>query len=253
MGDAVIELRDLTVRFGRTIALDSIATTFFAGSATALVGPNGSGKTTLLNVVAGLTEPNEGRCSVSTGPVAFVRQRPGHETWMPLSAREVITMGLYGETGLVGRINSARRARIDDTAERTDVTSLLNERFGELSGGQQQRVLLAQALVQDPAVLLMDEPITGLDLASQQMILDLIETERSTGTTVVMSTHHLDEARHCDTVLLMANNLIAGGTPEEVLTQDLLRVAYGGRFLGDHDGHDHGDLLILDDHGHGSH
>ena len=85
------------------------------------------------------------------------------------------------------------------------------------------------------------------------MILDLIETERSTGTTVVMSTHHLDEARHCDTVLLMANNLIAGGTPEEVLTQDLLRVAYGGRFLGDHDGHDHGDLLILDDHGHGSH
>ena len=160
-------------------------------------------------------------------------------------------MGRYGRRGLLGRLTGADRRLIAEAAGRLEIDDLLDEPFGELSGGQKQRVLLAQALAQEPTVLLLDEPITGLDLASQQRILDLIEDETSRGNTVVITTHNLDEARHCDTVLLLATQLVATGPPDEVLTPSHLRTAFGDRVLGDHRGHDHAaELLIVDDHGH---
>ena len=118
----------------------------------------------------------------------------------------------------------------------------LSRSLTDLSGGERQRALLAQALVQDAPTLLLDEPITGLDLASQKRILDVVDDEASAGRTVVMSTHHLDEARHVSTVVLLANRLVACGPPAEVLTEANLRAAYGSRVLGG--------TTILDDHGH---
>ncbi len=113
---------------------------------------------------------------------------------------------------------------------------------------------IAQALAQQPRLLLLDEPITGLDLVSQQVILDVIADATAAGTAVMLSTHHLDEARHCERVLLLATDLVAEGPPDEVLTTERLREAFGGRLLGDHADHDHDlDLLLLDDHGHGTH
>jgi len=105
-----------------------------------------------------------------------------------------------------------------------------------------------------PPLLLLDEPITGLDLASQERILEVLEEETTRDVTVVLSTHHLDEARHCDRVLLLAGRLVADGSPDEVLRPDLLRRAFGERVLGDHASHDHAEgLLLLDEHGHGEH
>jgi ABC-type Mn2+/Zn2+ transport system ATPase subunit len=233
--------------------LDDITFTIAPATSVAVVGPNGSGKTTLLNAIVGIVSPSQG--TVLAGPVssmAYVLQHRDRRSWLPLTAAEVLTMGCYARRGLVGRLRGHDRELIRRAARQLEVEGLLARQFGELSGGERQRVLLAQALVQEPSVLLLDEPITGLDLASQQRILDLIDDEVSSGTTVVITTHHLDEARHCDTVLLLAGYLIAAGPPHEVLQPANLRAAFGDRVLGDHRGHDHGgQLLVIDDHGHG--
>jgi len=248
-------VRDLRVSFGDRLVLDDVSFDIEAGTSAAIIGPNGSGKTTLLNVLVGTV--TAGRGTVSAGPprsIAYVLQHRDARLWLPLTVNEVITMGRYGHRGLLGRLTSADRQLVATAAARLEVDDLLGRQFGELSGGQKQRVLLAQALAQDPSTLLLDEPITGLDLASQQRILDLLEEETARGTTVAITTHNLDEARHCDAVLLLAGRLVAAGPPDYVLIPDRLRDAFGTRVLGDHDGHDHrSELLVVDDHGHGQH
>ena len=136
---------------------------------------------------------------------------------------------------------------MDAAAGRRGSRALLDKPLDRLSFGQRQRVLVAQALAREADLLLLDEPITGLDLISQERILSVIGQERDAGRIVVLSTHHLDEARHCDQVLVLDGRLVAAGTPDEVLTPDVLRQAYGERVL---DNHARG-LVLVDAHGHG--
>ena len=241
----------VTVRFDHLVALDAISWELRAGESAALMGPNGSGKTTLLHCLAGLREPTAGSVTVPRGfrPVAYVQQRHESHPWMPLTVDEVIRMGRYGQAGLVGRLGAPDRALLADLAERLEIAGLARRQFGELSGGQRQRVLLAQALAQEPRLLLLDEPVTGLDLASQQRIFDLIDDEAAAGVAVVLSTHHLDEARHCDQVLLLDNDLVAAGPPEAVLTAPNLQRAFAGRTLPTEEGRR---IEVIDEHGHGT-
>jgi len=250
----MITLDRATVAYGPKTVLDDVSVTIGDSTSVAIIGPNGSGKTTLLNVIVGLIKPVSGTVTVDTeGATAYVLQHRNTRSWLPLTAGEVITMGCYRRR-MVGRLSRSDRGRIADAATRLEVNDLLGRQYGELSGGQQQRVLLSQALVQEPSILLLDEPITGLDLASQQRILDLMAEETAKGTTVLTTTHNLDEARHCDVVLLMAGRLVKEGPPDDVLTAEHLRTAFGPRVLGDHDHHDHSlELLVVDDHGHGAH
>ena len=248
-----LRLVDVTVRRGGRLALDSVTAGFGPGNSTALVGPNGSGKTTLLEVLAGLVPPQSGRLLPAAPRAALVTQ-DHHHRWLPLTVAEVVRMGRFGRSPLPRRFSSRDRAAVDDAVTRLEVGDLLHRQVGELSGGQRQRVLVAQALARHAPLLLLDEPITGLDLASQERILEVVGQEAAAGTTVVVTTHNLDEARHCDRVLVLDRRLVAEGTPDEVLRPAVLREAYGDRLLGDHAGHDHAhDLLIVDDHGHGSH
>lgn len=247
-----IVAKDLSVSFGSKMALQDIDFSLPANSSLALVGANGSGKTTLLNVVAGLVKPTSGTLSVSdSARLAYVLQHHTSQQWLPITALEVLRMGRYKDRGLLGRLRSSDNDLIVAAAQEMDVQDLLHQQFSDLSGGQRQRILVAQALVQDPQILLLDEPITGLDIPSQQQILDLIDNGPAMNRTVVLSTHHLDEARHCQFVLLLAKKVIAFGPPDEVLNAGNLREAFGHRVLGDHSGHDHPtDLLVLDEHGH---
>ena len=121
------------------------------------------------------------------------------------------------------------------------VDELASRQLNELSGGQRQRVMVAQGLAQETDVLLLDEPVTGLDVTSRQIILDLIDDEVADGRAVIVTTHALDEARRCDQVLLLDTEAIAVGTPDEVLTETHLRRAFGGKFI------KVGDEFILDD------
>ncbi len=246
-----VGLHDVSMAYGRHLALSGVDLTVHAGTATALVGPNGSGKTTLLHLIAGLLTPTSGRIDPAPPTVAYVLQHPGSGNWMPLTVSEVLHMGRYRGHRLIGRLGRRDLAAIDEAAGRLAVADLVDRQFGELSGGQRQRVLVAQALAQQAPVVLMDEPITGLDLDSQQRILDVIDQETARGTAVVLSTHHLDEAHHCDQVALFARRLVAAGPPAEVLRPEVLRQAYEDHLFNAHADHDHpSGLLLIDEHGH---
>jgi len=248
-GSVAAELTHVDVTFGSCRALEDATLDFVAGTSVALMGPNGSGKTTLLRVLAGLQKPTGGRVVRSSGGAALVGQHQHQHAWMPLTAREVIRMGTYRRRGLFGRVTAADKAAIASAADRLGVTDLLDSSFGELSGGQRQRVLVAGALVNDSDMLLLDEPITGLDLPSQQRILEVINRERRAGRVVVLSTHHLDEAQSCDRVILLNGRILADGTPADVLTEEHLEAGFGERAVGSNSAD--GSLMLLDDHGHG--
>ena len=245
----MLRLTDVTVRFDRTTALDRVNAEFHEGTSTAIIGPNGSGKTTLLDLLAGLNAPTSGHVEQGGRAVktAYVLQHPMGDRWLPLTVEEVIRMGVYAKRGLIGRVTAQDHQAVVEASSRMEVEDLLFAPYGELSGGQRQRVSVAQALVQDADVLLLDEPLTGLDLASQRTILDVVAEEKTRGRTVVLSTHHLDEARHADQVMLLATKAIAVGPPGSTLTADFLRAAYGDRVLAPTDVED---VAVLDDHGH---
>lgn len=231
-----LQLRDVTVRFDETVALDAVSCRFEAGTSSALIGTNGSGKSTLLNVIAELVTPSSGTVTrPPAGRVAFVLQQQRSTHWVPLTAGEVLHMGRFAERGLLGRFRRADNEVLAAAAAALDLDdNLLDRQFGELSGGQRQRVLVAQALAQEPDILLLDEPITGLDIPSQHAILRIIEERTAAGTIVLLSTHDLEEARHCDQVLLIDNAIVAAGTPDEVLTPSVLSAAFGDRVFDHH-------------------
>lgn len=233
---------NMCVHYGETIALAPTDFVLGAGTSTALVGANGSGKSTLISTIAGLVEPTDGQIHV-VGSVALVPQHRDHHRWMPLSVTEVIQMGVFHRRGLLGRITRADRVLIAEMADYLGVAHLRRRSFGELSGGQQQRVMVARALAAKPDILLLDEPITGLDLPSQARILEVIDTHAADGGTVVFSTHHLAEARRADRVILLSGCVIADGAPEHTLKPDLLAQAFGGRMVADPNS-----AIVVDDH-----
>ncbi|MFQ5557699.1 MAG: metal ABC transporter ATP-binding protein, partial [Acidimicrobiales bacterium] len=206
--DVGVGLRDVEVAYGSHVALSQVSWEFAAGTSTALMGANGSGKTTLLDCISGLHPPRSGNVRLASALVAYVRQHQPRG-WIPLAASEVLAMGRYGHRGLLGRFGREDREAMDRAADRLAVTELLSQPFGELSGGQRQRVIVARAFAAEPEILLLDEPITGLDIPSQQLILAAIARAAAHGTTVITSTHHLDEARHCDEVVLLAGRGVA--------------------------------------------
>lgn len=243
----IARFENVSVRYADVVALDVTSTRFERATSVALVGANGSGKSTVLLLLAGLIEPTTGSVERSPGvEAAFIAQQHGHHEWMPLSVDEVLRMGCYRRRGLLGRVTRSDREEMRHVAERLDVADLLRRSFGELSGGQRQRVLVAQALIGSPSLLLLDEPITGLDLPSQEAILSIIAEEVANGSTVVYSTHHLEEAKRAQRVMLLAGCVIADGDADEVLSPEHLAAAFGGRLLqvGDQ-------AVLVDDHGHG--
>jgi ABC-type Mn2+/Zn2+ transport system ATPase subunit len=250
---SAVEITDLTVKFDAVTALEGVTHSFEPGTATAVMGINGSGKTTMLECLAGLQKPTSGTVSGMSDNPAYVCQHPP-ACWMPITAGEVLAMGRYGKRGLLGRLQAEDRSAMRRAGEQLDVNQFTNRSFGDLSGGQQQRVRIAQVLAGEPDVIMLDEPVTGLDIPSQERILEVIEDYSSRGAIVIITTHHLDEARPCDSVMLMANRLVAAGTPDEMLTEERLREAFGDRLLGDHVDHDHDqDFIVLDDHGYHGH
>jgi len=252
-----IDLVDVTVAYGTAIALEGVSCRLYPESVTALVGPNGSGKSTLLGAISGLIAPRRGTVRVLDDEPARVRRRVAYvlqstnvDEALPITVREIVAMGCYARRGLLQRLTDDDRRAIDAAMARLRVDDLQRKHLRELSGGQRQRVYVAQGLVQGGDVLLLDEPVTGLDIVSRETILDVVRDERDAGRTVVMSTHDLGEAATADNVVLLANRVVAAGPPADVLTGEWLTKAYEGRLLRLADGvvvvdesqhhHDHG-------------
>jgi ABC-type Mn2+/Zn2+ transport system ATPase subunit len=240
------------VRYDDVEALHDVTLTIPAGVSIAVIGPNGSGKSTLLGMLSGLVAVASGRVEVfGTSPgnhhgrVAHVLQTTTVRAEVPMTVRETVRLGTYARLGLLGRADAATRARMDDALRRLRLTDLLDRQLPELSGGQRQRVFLAQGLVQDADLLLLDEPLAGLDLPSQEIVGAVIREERDRGRTIITTTHDVGTAGDADLVILIANDIVAFGPPEDVLTPENLARAYGGHLHVLPDG-----TLVLDDPAH---
>lgn len=215
----------------------------------AIIGPNGSGKSSLLHAIAGLLPIEDGALTINgqipedaRSTISYVLQYMPVTPGVPLTVREVVEMGRYPSLGLFRRPKSADRERVAWAMNTVDIAPLASRNVANLSGGQRQRVFVAQALAQDHSVLLLDEPLTGLDVPSAQVIDQIIHDEPDDNCTVVYTTHDLDEARAADYVILVSGRVVAAGSPSQVLTAENLAEAYGLGAL--HPEHPfHGDLL----------
>ncbi|MEU3302007.1 zinc ABC transporter ATP-binding protein AztA [Streptomyces sp. NPDC006678] len=191
---------------------------------TALVGPNGSGKSTLLGVLAGVIHPTSGELHHDgERPPAFVPQRGAVGDTLPLTVRQTVEMGRWGERGPWRRLTRRDHSAVDAALDRLGIRDLASRQLGELSGGQRQRALIAQGLAQESDLLLLDEPTTGLDPAARERIGELLTTLVADGVTVVQATHDLEIARAADTCLLLQDGRLAGqGHPDQVLNMSTL-------------------------------
>ncbi len=247
---AAVWARNLVLAHGDHTAVAASSFSLPRSTTVAVIGPNGSGKSTLLDAITGLQEPRSGLLRVmgdvpGRANVAYVLQSIETSSTLPLTVREVVTMGRYRSTGLWGRVGSEGRAVVQSAMARTGVEDLAGAQLLELSGGQRQRVLIAQGLAAEADLLVLDEPMTGLDVVSRQRVLDVMAAERRRGATVVFSTHDMAEAAGADRVVLLAGRVVAEGPPRSVLTPDNLRAAYEGHLV------DVGGLLLDDPHHHG--
>lgn len=223
----------VTLRYGSRLALASSDFTIPEAGVTVLIGPNGSGKSTLLAAIAGLADPVQGELTVmgttaaeARGRVSLVLQSTKVNEVLPVTVSEVVAMGRYASLGLLRRFQRTDREVLAEALERLDLTRLSGRHLSELSGGERQRVFVAQGLVQEHELLLMDEPLTGLDILSQAAIEKVIVEERSRGKTVIVTTHDLADAFKADHVLLLAGRVVASGPPAEVLVAENLAEAY---------------------------
>lgn len=248
---APIDIRSVTVLFNGHRALDDITLEIPSGERIAVVGPNGAGKTTLFRLIAGTLEPSSGKVNVyGHGPsghvcIAYVPQRSQVDWKFPATVREVVMMGRIRKIGLFRWPSREDWRFVNDALVRVRMDALADRQIGELSGGQQQRTFLAQAIAQEAEVVLLDEPLTGLDLPSQETIFQMLDLLNEEGVTVLIATHDLNlAAERFDQVILLKQRIIAFGPPKDALTQAALVEAYGGHV---HRIDQEGGLLVVTD------
>ncbi len=230
----VVTGRDVTLTRGDTVALRESDFTIPHGAITAIIGPNGSGKSTLLHAIAGLLPVDSGTLTVlgatpqvSQSQIAYVLQYTTVPAGTPLTVAEAVAMGRYPSLGFLRRPTAQDRERVRQAMERLDISHLASRHLTELSGGQRQRVYVAQGIAQDHSLLLLDEPLTGLDITSAKTIDSIIHDEPTRGCSVILTTHDLEEARAADHVILTGGRVIASGPPAAALTPENLAEAYG--------------------------
>ena len=219
---SALDISDLDVSYPGREVLKSVSLTVAPGEFCALIGPNGAGKTTLLRAILGAI-PSRSRHITSMGAplqpraVGYVPQRHEFAWDFPTTIRQAVL------SALARRIGWGRRARIDDhraveeALHQVGLAQLGERVIGELSGGQRQRVLVARALALRPKLLLLDEPFTGLDMPTQESLIDVFQGLARAGCAIVMTTHDiLGAIDACDRLFLLNSTVIASGKPEEI-------------------------------------
>lgn len=211
-GDAVV-LRDVSVRFGRRLALDGLDGSFVPGSLTAVIGPNGAGKSTLLGVIAGTVRPSAGTLARPTrARLAYLPQASGVDRDFPMTVLELIALGAWREAGCFGGLDRMTRARVAEAAATAGVADHLPRRLAALSVGELQRVLFARLILQDAAVILLDEPFAAVDAATTAALMTQIERWHAEGRTVIAVLHDLELVRaRFPTTLVLARRCLAWG------------------------------------------
>jgi manganese/iron transport system ATP-binding protein len=236
----IIRASGLSVRYESGDALRDVSFELPRAIRLAVLGPNGAGKSTLIKLIAGILTPTDGRIEVyGEDPgghicIAYVPQRSQVDWNFPVSVRDVVMMGRIGKLGLLRRAGRADWKAVDEALAVVNMTGLAKRQIGELSGGQQQRMFIARALAQGAELMLMDEPLTGLDTRSQEDIFHILDALREQRVTVLVALHDLKmAAERFDAVMLLNHRLVGLGAPGDVFTPDNLVSAYGRHRVAD--------------------
>jgi len=225
-----VHAEGIGVDYGSVRALDGVEFAIPAGSSVALLGPNGSGKSTLLEVIAGLIRPDRGSVQIGPGRVALVPQGLEIEPAFPVTVEDVVRMGRFGELGALRRFAGRDHELVEEAIAALDVAHIRGRRFGTLSGGERQRALLAQAVATDARLLLLDEPLTGVDAPTAEAIGGLLARLAAERRTILVATHDLQSARReYSHVLCLNGSVIAFGPPEQTCTEEVLSRTFEGR------------------------
>jgi manganese/iron transport system ATP-binding protein len=250
-GTPVLRADNVSLRYEGGVALENVSFELQGGERVAVVGPNGAGKSTLFKIIAGVLQPTEGRVHVyGQEPdghicIAYIPQRSQVDWDFPVNVADVVMMGRVGQMGLFRHPAARDWEIVHEKLEIVNLRDLAHRQIGQLSGGQQQRMFIARALAQEAGLMLLDEPLTGLDVTTQQDILCILDGLRQHGVTVLMASHDLKLAsERFDRVMLLNHRMLGFGRAEEVLDSQRLIEAYGGHLhvLGDDGG-----AAILDD------
>jgi manganese/iron transport system ATP-binding protein len=232
----ILDVSHLTVRYNGRVALEDVTFHLHEGERIAIVGPNGAGKSTLIKTIAGVLQPHSGEVNIfGSRPrghvcIGYIPQRSQVDWNFPVSVADVVMMGRSAKLGPFNWPHKKDWDVVQHALETVELANLSKRQISQLSGGQQQRMFIARALAQEAELMLMDEPLTGLDAPSQEGILTLLDRLKREKVTVMVATHDLDQAAsHFDRIMLLNHQIIAFDEPQNVLHTDNLLKAYGGR------------------------
>lgn len=246
-----VRLTDVTAGYGARVALADVSLTIPTGSLLAVIGPNGSGKSTLLKTIAGLLRPFSGTVEVLGGPpgreakrVAYVPQAEMVDWAFPVTVGDVVMMGRVPLIGVARSPRASDRTAVLEALETVGMVDARDRQVGALSGGQRRRVFLARALAARPDLYLLDEPVTGVDVTTQEDLMDILQAESGAGRTVVATTHDLaSAAHHFHEAAFINGRIVAFGPANLVMDPVLLTATYGGHVIVLPEG----DRTIIDD------
>jgi zinc/manganese transport system ATP-binding protein len=221
-----ITLENVIVTYRRLPAVHHVSGTFAPGTLTAIAGPNGAGKSSLLKTIAGVLKPSEGRVlrgNLKPTDIAYLPQLPEIDRSFPISVAETVMLGAWKRAGAFGEMGASEQHRVTEALACVNLTGYAKAPIAALSAGQWQRVLFARAIVQEAAVLLLDEPFAGLDEDTQSHLISLVHEWHDSGRTVIAVLHETDFIRkHFPQTLLIARELIAWGPTQDTLTPENL-------------------------------
>jgi ABC-type Mn2+/Zn2+ transport system ATPase subunit len=247
----LIGVSSLTVAYNGDPALDGVTFEVQAGERIAIIGPNGAGKSTLIQTLLGLLQPKSGTVTlhdIRREQIGYVPQHEGVSWDFPVTVGDVVMMGRARQIGWLRWPNKRQWSAVDNALARVGMLDLRDRQVGELSGGQRRRVFIARALAQEAAMLILDEPFSGVDVQAQSELMEVLDGLNRDGMTILLSTHDLDLAfRRFDRVLALRKQMIAYGTPQAVYKPEILSQMYGTRITLSENGGQFS--LFVDDHG----
>lgn len=236
---AALAVNEVTVRYnnGHTAIYD-VSFELGSGTICALLGVNGSGKSTLFKSIMGLVQPQKGSIQLCHLPVnqalkqnlvAYVPQSEEVDWQFPVSVYDVVMMGRYGYMNLLRMPKAVDKQKVQEAMERVNTSHLQHRQIGELSGGQKKRVFLARSLAQESRIILLDEPFTGVDVTTENAIIDLLKQLRAEGHLILVSTHNLGTVpSFCDQAVMINRTVLSAGSIAQTFTEDNLEKVFGG-------------------------
>jgi|YelNatPaOPRAMG01_1025707.scaffolds.fasta_scaffold166521_2 ABC-type Mn2+/Zn2+ transport system ATPase subunit len=237
--EAKLEVKNVYVSYGKNTALSNISFTAEEGENIALIGPNGAGKSTLFKALVGLIHLDSGEILIHGLPagyhidcVAYVPQKEEIDWMFPLTVFDVVLMGRYSNLKMFSKPQKKDTEVVYNSLEQMGIKEIANEKISDLSGGQQQKVFIARAIAQEPHILLMDEPFTGIDISTKETIISFLNDCVKNKITVIVAIHDLNiAAKYFKKIILLNKNLIAYGKPSEVFIKDNLNKTFGDQIM----------------------